>query len=161
MPFYSPFIYVASNHRLFFTGNQVFFIIIYSSWACGEIGRRAGFRFQWGNPWGFKSPPAHHEKLLMRTIKCAFKNLYVRTSVNEVRTTTNLRAGILCRAKFFSAAAEFAKRTETGGVPDTLIHRIVAQWPIRSRQVGFNPARTQRTQAKQKQYYLLHNARHF
>ena len=29
MPFYLPFVYVASNHRLFFTGNQVFFIIIY------------------------------------------------------------------------------------------------------------------------------------
>jgi hypothetical protein len=28
--------------------------------AGGGIGRRAGFRFQWGNLWGFESPPAHH-----------------------------------------------------------------------------------------------------
>ena len=27
---------------------------------CGEIGRRAGFRFQWGNPWEFESPHSHH-----------------------------------------------------------------------------------------------------
>ena len=67
------FIYIAPHDRLFFTGNQVFFIIIYFAWARGEIGRRAGFRFQWGNPWGFKSPRAHHQKLLSRTKKCAIK----------------------------------------------------------------------------------------
>src|ERR1700757_4561248 len=26
----------------------------------GEIGRRAGLRIQWGNPWGFDSPLSHH-----------------------------------------------------------------------------------------------------
>ena len=30
--------------------------------ADGGIGRRAGFRFQWSNPWGFESPPAHHQQ---------------------------------------------------------------------------------------------------
>lgn len=55
-----------------------------------------------------------------------------------------------------SAAAEFAKRTETGSIPDTLIHRIVAQWPIRPRQVGFNPARTQHNRTQQKQNYFFH-----
>ena len=25
----------------------------------GGIGRRAGFRIQWGNPWGFESPLSH------------------------------------------------------------------------------------------------------
>ncbi len=25
----------------------------------GGIGRRAGFRFQWGNPWEFESPLSH------------------------------------------------------------------------------------------------------
>ena len=29
-------------------------------WAYGEIGRRAGFRFQWGNPSEFESLYAHH-----------------------------------------------------------------------------------------------------
>ena len=28
--------------------------------ASGETGRRAGLRIQWGNPWEFKSPLAHH-----------------------------------------------------------------------------------------------------
>src|SRR5690606_34250022 len=28
--------------------------------ASGGIGRRAGFRFRWGNSWGFKSLLAHH-----------------------------------------------------------------------------------------------------
>ena len=27
---------------------------------CGGTGRRAGFRFQWGNPWGFESLHSHH-----------------------------------------------------------------------------------------------------
>ena len=27
---------------------------------CGGIGIRAGFRFQWGNPWEFESPHSHH-----------------------------------------------------------------------------------------------------
>ena len=26
----------------------------------GGIGRRAGFRIQWGNPWEFESPLSHH-----------------------------------------------------------------------------------------------------
>ena len=26
----------------------------------GGIGRRAGLRIQWGNPWGFESPLSHH-----------------------------------------------------------------------------------------------------
>src|SRR4030042_6522725 len=26
----------------------------------GGTGRRAGLRIQWGNLWGFKSPPSHH-----------------------------------------------------------------------------------------------------
>jgi hypothetical protein len=36
-------------------------------WLCwdmrgrGEIGRHAGFRFLWGNPWGFKSLRPHHD----------------------------------------------------------------------------------------------------
>ena len=28
----------------------------------GGTGRRAGFRFQWGNPWGFESPLSHHSR---------------------------------------------------------------------------------------------------
>src|SRR5437016_5469142 len=34
----------------------------HSSSACesGETGRRVGFRFRWGNPWGFDSPLSHH-----------------------------------------------------------------------------------------------------
>ena len=27
---------------------------------CGGTGRRAGFRFQWGNPWEFESLHSHH-----------------------------------------------------------------------------------------------------
>ena len=68
MPFYLPFNYSAPDFRLNFTGNQVKFIIeykncdfFYAGWRLqsaatpvaggyGEIGRRAGFRFQWGNP---------------------------------------------------------------------------------------------------------------
>ena len=29
----------------------------------GGIGRRAGFRFQWGNPWEFESPLSHHWRI--------------------------------------------------------------------------------------------------
>jgi hypothetical protein len=32
----------------------------------GGIGRRAGFRFQWGNPWEFESPLSHHGILAVR-----------------------------------------------------------------------------------------------
>ncbi len=31
-----------------------------TDWAYGEIGRRAGFRFQWRNPSEFESLYAHH-----------------------------------------------------------------------------------------------------
>ncbi len=29
-------------------------------WAYGGIGRRASFRYWWGNPWKFESSYAHH-----------------------------------------------------------------------------------------------------
>lgn len=33
----------------------------------GGIGRRAGLRIQWGNPWGFESPLSHLITVLSRT----------------------------------------------------------------------------------------------
>ena len=36
----------------------------------GGIGRRAGFRYQWGNPWEFKSPLSHHyQEVLVEEIR--------------------------------------------------------------------------------------------
>ena len=38
----------------------------FQKWAYGEIGRRAGFRFQWGNPSEFESLYAHHLQHFLR-----------------------------------------------------------------------------------------------
>ena len=38
--------------------------IIQIAGECGETGRRAGFRFQWGNPWEFESPHSHQPSSL-------------------------------------------------------------------------------------------------
>lgn len=56
----------------------------------GGIGRRAGFRILWGNPWEFKSPLSHPTRCWAR------KNYPISPSIDRgLATSTDVRARAL------------------------------------------------------------------
>ena len=52
--------HVPSLARFMGTGKHAVYNSGRASGESGGIGIRAGFRCQWGNPWGFESPLSHH-----------------------------------------------------------------------------------------------------
>ncbi len=68
----------------------------------GGIGRRTGFRFQRGSPWGFESPLSHHRIRQLARIRRACKRVWKRSASSN--------AGSRCAVPLAQIESEVQKR---------------------------------------------------